>query len=64
MGLWGRFLANTGRGAREVTIWAGLTAVQMRRIGVQSLPIALFIAVFTGMGFVSMKRAFVTGSIL
>ncbi len=33
---------------RDVETWAGLTMVQMRRIGVDSLPIALFIAAFTG----------------
>jgi len=29
-------------------VWTGLTVVQMRRVGVNSLPIALFIAAFTG----------------
>jgi phospholipid/cholesterol/gamma-HCH transport system permease protein len=32
----------------EVATWAGLTVAQMRRIGVGSIPIALFIAIFTG----------------
>ncbi len=44
----GHFLSDVLRSAREVGTWSGLTAVQMRRIGVQSLPIAIFIAVFTG----------------
>ena len=34
---------------RDVDVWAPRTIVQMRRLGVQSVPIALFIAVFTGM---------------
>lgn len=44
----GRFLADTLRSIRDVPTWAGLTLAQMRRIGVDSIPIALFIAVFTG----------------
>jgi phospholipid/cholesterol/gamma-HCH transport system permease protein len=44
----GHFLSDVLRSAREVGTWSGLTAVQMRRIGVQSLPIAIFIAAFTG----------------
>jgi phospholipid/cholesterol/gamma-HCH transport system permease protein len=37
-----------GRGLRDLGVWPALTATQMRRIGVDSLPIALFIAAFTG----------------
>lgn len=48
LGRSGQFLGDVGRSLRETDTWASLTAVQMRRIGVQSLPIALFIAVFTG----------------
>ncbi len=44
----GRFLSDTLRSMRDVSTWAGLTLAQMRRIGVDSIPIALFIAVFTG----------------
>ncbi len=44
----GQFVADVARGLREVRSWAGLAGVQMRRIGVQSLPLALIIAVFTG----------------
>jgi len=63
MGLWGRFLVDTGRGAREVSVWVGLTAVQMRRIGVQSLPIALFIAVFTGIVLALLSSYTLTGAV-
>ena len=42
------FLADSVRSLRDVGTWASLTMVQMRRIGVDSLPIALFIAAFTG----------------
>jgi len=44
----GQLLGDMGRALRDVRVWPGLTATQMRRIGVDSVPIALFIAVFTG----------------
>lgn len=47
-GRFGQLLADMGRALRDVRVWPGLTATQMRRIGVDSVPIALFIAVFTG----------------
>jgi phospholipid/cholesterol/gamma-HCH transport system permease protein len=42
------FLAETGRAVRDVRTWLPQTLVQMRRIGADSVPIALFIAAFTG----------------
>src|SRR5690349_23500687 len=36
------------RALADVATWGRLTAIQMRRIGVDSLPVALFIAAFTG----------------
>jgi phospholipid/cholesterol/gamma-HCH transport system permease protein len=48
LGRTGYFVASVGRGLGDVGTWGGLAAGQMRRIGVESLPIALFIAVFTG----------------
>jgi phospholipid/cholesterol/gamma-HCH transport system permease protein len=44
----GLFLSDTARSFREIHTWGGLTVRQMRRIGVDSITIALFIAVFTG----------------
>jgi phospholipid/cholesterol/gamma-HCH transport system permease protein len=44
----GQFLSDLMRSLADVDTWVGLTMVQMRRIGVDSLPIALFIAAFTG----------------
>ncbi len=41
-------MSDVARGLRDIRTWAGLTVQQMRTIGVQSLPIALFIALFTG----------------
>lgn len=43
-----QFVADVARGLRDTATWAGLTVIQMRRIGVNSVPIALFISVFTG----------------
>jgi len=38
------FLWDTARSTRDVRTWLPLTLTQMLRIGVQSVPIALFIA--------------------
>jgi phospholipid/cholesterol/gamma-HCH transport system permease protein len=48
IGRTGYFVGAVGRGLRDVGTWGGLAAGQMRRIGVASVPIALFIAAFTG----------------
>ena len=48
LGSMGQLLLDMGRGFRDVGVWPALTATQMRRIGVDSLPIGLFIAAFTG----------------
>jgi phospholipid/cholesterol/gamma-HCH transport system permease protein len=48
VGRFGHFLMDMVRGLRDVGTWGRLVAVQMRRIGVDSLPVALFIAAFTG----------------
>ena len=48
IGQWGALGVQTVRGARRVDIWGRLLLGQMARIGVDSVPIALFIATFTG----------------
>ena len=48
IGRTGYFVGAVGRGLKDVGTWGGLAAGQMRRIGVASVPIALFIAAFTG----------------
>jgi phospholipid/cholesterol/gamma-HCH transport system permease protein len=48
LGRVGYFVASVGRALRDVDTWGPLTAGQMRRVGVASVPIALFIAAFTG----------------
>ncbi len=47
-GRWGHFMADMARAVPDVATWGRLLFVQMRRIGVDSLPVALFIAAFTG----------------
>jgi phospholipid/cholesterol/gamma-HCH transport system permease protein len=48
IGQWGDLGIKTVRGLRRVDIWGRLLLGQMARIGVDSIPIALFIATFTG----------------
>jgi phospholipid/cholesterol/gamma-HCH transport system permease protein len=48
VGRFGLFLADLARAVPDVGTWGRPTLVQMRRIGVDSLPIALFISAFTG----------------
>ena len=43
-----QFLSDVANGFRDVGTWLGPTGTQMRRIGVDSVPIAVFIAAFTG----------------
>lgn len=42
------FTYDVGRSMREIDVWGPRTVIQMRRLGVQSLPVALFIALFIG----------------
>jgi phospholipid/cholesterol/gamma-HCH transport system permease protein len=48
IGQWGKLVAQTVQALRHVDVWARLLVTQMARIGVDSVPIALFIALFTG----------------
>ncbi len=48
LGDYGRFLGRTGRAALDTPTWSRVLLQQMARVGVASLPIALFIAAFTG----------------
>lgn len=47
-GRFGTFAAAMVRAAPDVRTWGSMVLVQMARLGVHSLPIALFIAAFTG----------------
>lgn len=48
VGSLGHFLSDSFRALVDVRVWSGLSVAQMRRIGVDSIPIALLIAAFTG----------------
>jgi phospholipid/cholesterol/gamma-HCH transport system permease protein len=48
VGRWGQFMMEMARAVPDLATWGGLAFVQMRRVGVDSLPVALFIAAFTG----------------
>src|SRR6267378_379665 len=41
-------MGDLARAVPDVGVWGRLTLVQLRRVGVDSLPVALFIAAFTG----------------
>src|SRR2546426_571545 len=51
-------MRDLARAVPDVAVWGRLTLVQLRRVGVDSLPVALFIAAFTGVAL-----AIVTGII-
>ena len=48
VGRLGHFVGDVLRAVPDVRTWGRLVVTQMRRIGVDSLPVALFIAAFTG----------------
>src|SRR2546422_7087321 len=48
VGRFGHFVRDAARAVPDVAVWGRLLLVQMRRVGVDSLPVALFIAAFTG----------------
>jgi phospholipid/cholesterol/gamma-HCH transport system permease protein len=47
-GRFGSFAVSAARALPDVATWGGMLVIQMARLGVASLPIALFIAAFTG----------------
>ncbi len=59
----GRFCRESGAALRDVETWGPLTMTQLRRIGVQSLPIGLFIAAFTGMVLALQSSYTFTGAV-
>ncbi len=48
VGRFGQFMSDLARAIPDVGTWGRRTIVQMRRVGVDSLPVALYIAAFTG----------------
>jgi phospholipid/cholesterol/gamma-HCH transport system permease protein len=63
LGRFGRFTAEAGRSLADVGTWARLTVTQMRKLGVNSLPIALFLAAFTGIVMALQASYTFTGAI-
>ena len=59
----GRRSIETARALADVRTWAPLLLVQMRRLGVDSVPIALFIAVFTGIVLSLLSSYIFTGTV-
>lgn len=59
----GRRSLEAARAFADVRTWAPLTLVHMRRLGVESIPIALFIAVFTGIVLALLASYIFTGSV-
>jgi phospholipid/cholesterol/gamma-HCH transport system permease protein len=59
----GRRSIEAGRAIGDVGTWGPLLATQMRRLGVDSVPIALFIAVFTGIVLSLLSSYIFTGTV-
>ncbi len=59
----GLFFVDTGRALGDVRTWGRLVLAQMRRIGVDSLPISLFIAAFTGIVLALLASFTFTGAV-
>jgi phospholipid/cholesterol/gamma-HCH transport system permease protein len=58
-----RFVGEALGGVRDITTWPSQTVIQMRRLGVGSLPIASFIAVFTGLVLALLASYSFTGAV-
>lgn len=62
-GRFGLFLADTARALPDARTWGRIIFQQMRRIGVDSLPISLFIAAFTGIVLALLASYTFTGAV-
>jgi phospholipid/cholesterol/gamma-HCH transport system permease protein len=58
-----RFVRETVGGFRDVATWPRETVIQARRLGVDSLPLALFIAMFTGIVLALLASYSFTGAV-
>ncbi len=58
----GRWTVEAGRAVADVGTWRPLLIGQMRRLGVDSIPIALFIALFTGIVLALLASYIFTGA--
>ncbi len=59
----GRAAIDSLRALTDVRTWAPLVVAQMRRLGVDSVPIAIFIAVFTGIVLALLSSYTFTGAV-
>jgi phospholipid/cholesterol/gamma-HCH transport system permease protein len=57
------FVADAARGSRDVRTWVPEAVVQMRRLGVDSMPIGMFIALFTGIVLALLASYSFTGAV-
>ena len=62
-GRFGLFLADLARALPDARTWGRIIFQQMRRIGVDSLPISLFIAAFTGIVLALLASYTFTGAV-
>jgi phospholipid/cholesterol/gamma-HCH transport system permease protein len=62
-GRFGEFVLAASRGLPDLRTWGPLLGLQMRRLGVDSLPIALFLASFTGIVLALQASYTFTGAI-
>ena len=58
-----RAISFSSRSLRDIGTWSPLLVGQMRRLGVESIPIALFIAVFTGIVLALLSSYIFTGTV-
>ena len=59
----GLFLADTVRALADVRTWGSMVFQQMKRVGVDSMPISLFIAAFTGLVLALLSSYVITGAV-
>src|SRR5688500_12437373 len=57
------FVADTARSIRDVRTWGTEAVIQARRLGVDSLPIGIFIALFTGIVLALLASYSFTGAV-
>jgi phospholipid/cholesterol/gamma-HCH transport system permease protein len=63
IGAGARFVGDVGAGLRDARVVARESIVQARRLGVDSLPIAMFIAIFTGIVLALLASYSFTGAV-
>ena len=63
LGRSGRFMGETLRAGRDVATWGPVTTLHARELGVRSLPIAIYIALFTGIVLALLASYSFTGAV-